>query len=260
MADDEGFVAAKQEIMLRKIGHELLLQSGDSLSRVLPVKQLSENEFQITFENELSFNPDSLVAVIKRSLATHQLHQAYVVNVLNCEKKEVIFGYAILGNVKDDIIACQGRLQPKNCYSINIKFKNNGINSKQKGYLLGGLPLLAIAGFLITKSINSRKRRINTSAIKLGDTFYNEADKTIQIGQKRIELTFKENKLFSIFANSPNTVVERSRLQKEIWEDEGVIVGRSLDVFISRLRKKLESDPSLQIVNIHNKGYKLAVN
>jgi DNA-binding response OmpR family regulator len=73
------------------------------------------------------------------------------------------------------------------------------------------------------------------------------------------ELTAKENKLLLIFARSPNAVIERTRLQKEIWEDEGVIVGRSLDMFISKLRKKLETDPSIQLINIHGKGYRLEV-
>jgi DNA-binding response OmpR family regulator len=48
-------------------------------------------------------------------------------------------------------------------------------------------------------------------------------------------------------------------LQKEVWEDEGVIVGRSLDMFISRLRKKFEKDPLVKIVNIHGKGYRLDI-
>ncbi|MES2652575.1 MAG: winged helix-turn-helix domain-containing protein [Bacteroidota bacterium] len=259
MADDEKFVLAKQEVMLRKIGHELLLQSGDSLSRVLPIKKLTANEYQITFENEFTFNPDSLVAVIKRSLAKHNMNHEYIVNVLNCEKKEVIFGYAVLANVKDDIIPCTGRIQPKNCYFINIKFQDTGISTTQKGYLLGGLPLLAFVGLIISKSITSRKQKLPSAAVKLGQTIYNETDKTICINKENIDLTLKENKLLSIFAKSPNQIIERTRLQKEIWEDEGVIVGRSLDVFISRLRKKLENDTSLQLINIHNKGYKLQI-
>ena len=53
--------------------------------------------------------------------------------------------------------------------------------------------------------------------------------------------------------------LRRCRLQKEIWEDEGVMVGRSLDVFISKLRKKLELDPNVNIVVIRGKGYKLEI-
>ncbi|MEJ5996506.1 winged helix-turn-helix domain-containing protein [Pedobacter sp. Du54] len=258
IADDDSFDLAKQEIRLRKIGHELLLQSGDSLSRVFPVKKIAENEYRLTFENEFSFKSDSLVAIVKRSLASNSLGNDYLVNVVSCDKKEVVFGYAILGNIKDDIIACTGRYQPKNCYYINIKFQSTGMSTRQKGYLLGSLPWLAFVGLLITKSGN-KPTQVPLKTVRLGNTVYNEVDKTISIEGIKIALTLKENKLLSIFAKSPNIMVERSRLQKEIWEDEGVIVGRSLDVFVSRLRKKLEDDTSLQLINIHNKGYKLEV-
>jgi DNA-binding response OmpR family regulator len=72
-------------------------------------------------------------------------------------------------------------------------------------------------------------------------------------------LTGTETRLLLIFAMSPNETIERSRLQKEIWEDEGVIVGCSLDMFISKLRKKLELDPTSKIVVILGKGYKLEI-
>ncbi|MEN0056487.1 MAG: helix-turn-helix domain-containing protein [Mucilaginibacter sp.] len=57
-----------------------------------------------------------------------------------------------------------------------------------------------------------------------------------------------------MFAQAPNEIIDRNRLQKEVWEDEGVIVGLSLDTFISKLRKKLENDPSVKLVSIHGKG------
>ncbi len=259
IADNDSFDLAKQEIIFRKIGHELLLQSGDSSSRVLPVKKLGDNEYQITFENEFTFKPDSLVAIIRRSLANSYQGSDYIVNVLNCEKKEIIYGYAILSNKKDDIIACSGRNQPKNCYFIDIKFQNGGLSTSQKGYLIGSLPWLAFVSLLITKSAINRKQKLPVAMIKLGNTLYKASDKIIIIHGTTIHLTLKENKLLSIFAKSPNLVIERSRLQKEIWEDEGVIVGRSLDVFVSRLRKKLEEDTSLHLINVHNKGYKLEI-
>jgi len=259
MADKDSFELAKQEIMLRKIGHELLLQAGDSTSRVLPVKMLGENQYQITFENEFTFKPDSLVAVVKRSLAKHNLSENYVVNVLNCAEKEVVYGFAIFKNVKDDIISCTGREQPKSCYFINIKFKDNGISNAQKGYLLGGIPLLAFVGLIISRKVNDRKPKPTINTIAIGKNLFNPIERNIIINQKTIDLTIKESKLLLIFSKSPNMIIERTRLQKEIWEDEGVIVGRSLDVFVSRLRKKLESDTNLQLINIHNKGYKLEV-
>jgi DNA-binding response OmpR family regulator len=88
---------------------------------------------------------------------------------------------------------------------------------------------------------------------------FDAKNKKLIIGGKTIDLTGTETRVLLIFASSPNEIIERSRLQKEIWEDEGVIVGRSLDMFISKLRKKLELDPNIKIVVIRGKGYKLEV-
>jgi DNA-binding winged helix-turn-helix (wHTH) protein len=252
--DKSNFEVAKQEVMLRKVGHLLLLQGGDSTSRVLPVMKLGENEYRITFENEFTFNPDSLVSLVKQNLSEN-----YVVNVVNCSEKSVIYGFAILKNVKDDIIACTGREQPKSCYYIDIKFENSGISRTQRGYLLGGLPLLAFVVLMATKKVGRKKQLVSLNTISIGQTLFNPTERKVIIANNSISLTIKETKLLLILATSPNLIIERSRFQKELWEDEGVIVGRSLDVFISRLRKKLESDECLQIINIHNKGYKLAI-
>ena len=116
MTRSDKFDLARREILLRRIGHEVLLQSGDSVSRVLPVKRISKNEYQVSFENAFTFQPDSLVNTTKRLLANNPLTGDYVVNVLNCGDSSVAFGYAISGNKKDDIITCLGRMQPKACY------------------------------------------------------------------------------------------------------------------------------------------------
>ena len=71
------------------------------------------------------------------------------------------------------------------------------------------------------------------------------------------ELTSKEADLLALLHASVNTTVERYVLLKNVWGDEGAYVGRTLDVFISKLRKKLEADPSIRIVNVRGIGYKL---
>lgn len=99
-----------------------------------------------------------------------------------------------------------------------------------------------------------------SNSIQIGKySFFNE-EQYIAIDNEKIKLTTKESKLLYIFATAPNQIIDRQRLQKEVWEDEGVIVGRSLDMFISKLRKKLENDLEIRLVNIHGKGYKLEIN
>jgi len=262
MAGSDDFDIARREVLLRRIGHEILLQSGDSVSRVLPVKKIAKNEYQISFENAFTFRPESLVNTTQRLLAEDPLARDYVVNVLNCANASVAYGYAISKNKKDDIVACKGRRQPIACYIIDIKFKPTGIITAKNGYLLGSLTVLAFVGFIFLISVKPRKAlpdSQHTAIFTLGSMSFDAETRKLMINGKTIDLTRTETRVLRIFALSPNEAIERSRLQKEIWEDEGVIVGRSLDMFISKLRKKLEFDPNVKISVIRGKGYKLEI-
>lgn len=260
--DRNDFAIARREVLLRRIGHEVLLQSGDSSSRVLPVKKIAENEYQISFENELTFQSDSLVNTTQRLLAQDPLDQDYVVNIVNCENTNVTYGFAISKNKKDDIVSCLGRKQPKACYKINIKFSPTIINTEKNKYLLGSLSILAFVGFIFFRPIKQKPTLSNgnhADSFTLGTIAFDAKNRKLIINEKTVELTGTETRILLIFASSPNETIERSRLQKEIWEDEGVIVGRSLDMFISKLRKKLEFDPHIKITVIRGKGYKLSI-
>ena len=95
MTGNDDFDIARREVLLRRIGHELLLQSGDITSRVLPVKKVAENEYQISFEKELTFQTDSLVNTTRRLLAKDPRADDYVVGVLNCGDARVAYGFAV---------------------------------------------------------------------------------------------------------------------------------------------------------------------
>ncbi len=260
MTEGDDFDIARREMLIRRIGHEVLLTSGDSTSRVFPIKKIAENEYQISFEKELTFQTDSLVSTTQRLLNNDPFARDYVVNVVNCSNSNVVYGYAISKNKKEDIIACIGRKQPTACYIINIKFKPEGITTTKNKYILGGISIIALLGFIFLRTKKSEPSIANNEYLKtysLGSFIFDAEKKQLNINNQIIELTGTETRLLLIFASSPNEIIERSRLQKEIWEDAGVIVGRSLDMFISKLRKKLEHDPNVNIVVIRSKGYKL---
>lgn len=259
---NDDFDIARRGVLLRRLGHEILLQSGDSTSRVLPVKKINENEYQISFEHELTFEPALLVNITKRVLTEDPLAADYVVQVLNASNANVVYGFAISQNKKNDIITCIGRKHAVARYMIDVKFKSTDINVVNNGYLLGSLPLLAFVGFIFLRSVKPKRTSPDvppTGILTLGSMLFDAKNRKLSINEQITELTGTENRLLLIFASSPNETIARSRLQKEIWEDEGVIVGRSLDMFISKLRKKLESDPNINIVVIRGKGYRLEI-
>ncbi|MES2332653.1 MAG: winged helix-turn-helix domain-containing protein [Bacteroidota bacterium] len=260
--------SARREIVLRKIGHEVLLHSGDSTSRVLPIQKISDELYQIRFEHAFTFKTDSLVAIVRQSLKEENLLHNYIVNVKSCDNREVLYGFAIAENVQKDIVPCKGRNQPKGCYLIELQLQGDAFVSVKKVPLIAGLSALAFVGLILASPFRIRKRQTSavleqsqpneqSDVLLLGNTTYDPAKGQITIAGVVTELTPKENQLLKILAENNNGIIERSRLQKELWEDEGVIVGRSLDVFISKLRKKLENDKSLELKNIHGKGYRL---
>ena len=252
------FDEAKAEILLRKLGPQLLLQSGDSSSRVLPIERITTDEYRIRFEQHLTFQPDSLLNTAKDLLGEDPFTRNYIVNVLNCASNAVTYGFAIAGDEEDDIVPCLGREQPSGCYAIDIIFKPIEHREKEV-YILGSLSALAFICFVVFRPRAIQKAPKSDQPVEVfrfGSVQFDPHEKLLRINNECIDLTRTEARLMHIFALSPNEMIIRSRLQKEIWEDEGVIVGRSLDMFISKLRKKLETVPDINIVVVRGKGYK----
>jgi DNA-binding response OmpR family regulator len=76
---------------------------------------------------------------------------------------------------------------------------------------------------------------------------------------KTQKLTTKEADLLHLLCNNMNQVLERNFALKAIWIDDNYFNARSMDVYITKLRKYFKPDPSVQIINVHGKGYKLVV-
>lgn len=73
-------------------------------------------------------------------------------------------------------------------------------------------------------------------------------------------LTLKESELIRFFATNQNKVLSRNEILEKIWGNDDYFLGRSLDVFISRLRKYFETDPNIKITNLHGIGFRFSVN
>ena len=255
---------------MRNIGHKILLSSGDSSSIVLPVNKTDDNQYLIRFESAFRFTPDSIVRIIRQAVETNNLPSDYIVNVIECQKNRVIYGFAILKTEQTNLVACKGRKQPEACYSINITFRDTALSTLNKDYFVGaGGGLTALLLIFSGLRIGYRQKRaagsllktnlVTSEVIPIGNYNFHRDYRYLEYDNEQIELSDKESKLLYILARKLNKLVERGELQK-VWEDEGVIVGRSLDVFISKLRKKLENDSKVRLVNVHSKGYKLEIN
>src|SRR5688572_6060336 len=128
---DRDLRAKQVNLIIRQIGHRLLLQAGDSTSRVLPVTEIKEGTFLLRFENKFVFNHDSLMALSKGLLPKTQFPSGYTVTVHDCMKGRIVYGFQV-NNTSPDILACNHRGQPPGCYRIEFAFPDLYENVKQK--------------------------------------------------------------------------------------------------------------------------------
>jgi len=253
------------KLALRSAGNDLLLAHQDSTSLVLPVIEIAPKRYELSFERSLAISPDSLVTIIERSLELAGLPGDYRLGVVQCEVKEVSYSYEMSTDPSQRMLPCAGRKLPEHCYMIDLLFlepiavRKTGIASVPPYvfFLLACIPLAFV--------VYNKRKRMEDEVI-IGDYlplgilhFYPEQNK-IMNDQTEIALSNKECELLTIFVDQLNQVVKREDLSKQVWEDHGVVVGRSLDTYVSKLRKKLLVDPNIKLTNVHGVGYKLEVN
>lgn len=124
--------------------------------------------------------------------------------------------------------------------------------------LIVALSILSLIILLLLRRRSSRNKVPHE--IRIGEYVFDSRKMELTFKDQRVELTGKEADLLKLLSDAANNTVERDDILKSVWGDDGDYVGRTLDVFISKLRKKLEADSDVRIVNIRGIGYKLIVN
>jgi DNA-binding response OmpR family regulator len=97
----------------------------------------------------------------------------------------------------------------------------------------------------------------NDEQIAIGKYIFNAVKQTLTFNTTQATLTHRETALLHLLIENKNEIIDRSIILKKIWGDDDFFNGRSMDVFITKLRKKLSLDSSIQIINIRSQGYKL---
>ena len=95
---------------------------------------------------------------------------------------------------------------------------------------------------------------------EIGDYTFDYTTQLIHFNGAQQKLSTKEAELLRLLCLKKNSVLTREEALIHIWHDDNYFNGRSMDVFLSKLRKYLREDPKVEIINVHGKGYKLVVN
>jgi DNA-binding response OmpR family regulator len=110
----------------------------------------------------------------------------------------------------------------------------------------------------ILRRVRGKKIK-DVSSYTVGKYTFDLQKQTLTLGGEITRLTTKECELLSLLCAHVNDVLERNYALKTIWVEDNYFNARSMDVYITKLRKLLKDDPNIEIINIHGKGYKLVV-
>ena len=109
----------------------------------------------------------------------------------------------------------------------------------------------------ILRRTKSEYEQEDNSKIEIGESILNYDRQQLHCKDQAIALTSKENELLRLLIQYKNKVLDRKLALNMIWHDDSYFNARSMDVYIAKLRKHLKFDPSVEIITIHGKGFKL---
>jgi len=108
--------------------------------------------------------------------------------------------------------------------------------------------------------LNPEAAPMNSEGIYvMGKYTFDSANHELRISDKRIGLTTKEVELLRVLYTHKNQLITREKTLKTVWGSDNYFIGRSMDVFITKLRKYLKDDPDISIVNVHGTGFRLEI-
>ncbi|MBS1647668.1 MAG: response regulator transcription factor [Bacteroidetes bacterium] len=120
--------------------------------------------------------------------------------------------------------------------------------------------LLARIQAILRRSLKTLIMENSQTEFTFGKYSFNTEAQTLSDDKEVIKLTTKEAQLLRLLAINTNEILDRSFTLKTIWHDDNYFNSRSMDVYITKLRKYLKNDPRVEIANIHGKGFRLTIN
>lgn len=265
-------------LALRQTAHRLLAIEGDRSSSIPPVLQTESGTWLVRLEH--NFNYDSLPHVLQEAFVLHGVEGDYNVAVLDCSNSDLLLGYTASLLTAGKEVSCMGREQTPGCYNLSVTFpagtsapfplKGSWVLLVVVCAAMLAYPAYSLYNFLKKKNLGEKAHPTDADVVAEtvmnGKSSFQVGRSTLFTGNQKLvsngvekDLTYREAKLLRFFCVHANQLLERDLILRSVWEDEGIIVGRSVDVFVSRLRKLLKDDDSVRIVNVHGVGYRLEV-
>lgn len=113
---------------------------------------------------------------------------------------------------------------------------------------------------IIRRITESKTMQASRTSYEVGKFHFDYNRQLLKTGDEEQKLTSKESELLKLLCDNINEVLDRSDALKKIWHDDSYFNARSMDVYVTKLRKYLKADPDIELINVHGVGFKLVIN
>ncbi len=233
---------------------------ADTMSERATVEKRSSNYFYVTTNSPVS--NQKIDTMVQKEFSARNIRLDYEIGVYNAEDDSLVYG-----NYVKATIPLTKRAGCEEADGINKNFAI--LFPSRRSYLIGQmdirifvtLVLILMAWFyLVTYFKKSPAGLLNKrNQIRLGNSCLDFHNQHLIVNNSTYRLTHKENQILKLFFENPNQVIDRAVFLEKVWEKDGFFVARSMDVFISKIRKYLSMDQSIKIENLRSIGYRLHV-
>lgn len=216
----------------------------------------------------LAEDEPALGQIIKESLESRKFH---VTHCLNGEE-----AFSSYTEVKPDILILDVMMPIKDGFTLAKQIRKvdgrtpiifltakSRVQDVVEGFEHGGNDYLKKPFSMeeLIVRINALLNRVqlqrDDEQIAIGNYNFNKLNQTLTFDDSIQVLTHRESQLLFHLSEKRNDILDRMAILKKLWGDDNFFNARSMDVFITKLRKKLKNDPSIQIINVRGLGYKL---
>ena len=237
-----------------------LISVADTMSEQASVEKRSGNLFYVTTNSPMS--NEIVDTLINKEFLNRNIELDYELCIYNAQDDTLVYG-----NVVNDR---NRQFSPKQtCNATDGVNKNFAVLfPKRDSYVLGKSDAWLLVTFLILviswfyydlKSRRDASALIKDGKIRLGNSCLDFQNQSIIVHKHAHRLTYKENQILKLFFENPNQVIDREVFLENIWKKDGFFVARSMDVFISKVRKYLNQDKTIKIENLRSIGYRMNV-
>ncbi len=239
-----------------------LFAVADTMSERATIEKRSSNLYYVSTNSRLSNK--EIDTLVEKEFKARNLELDYEIGIYNAEDDSLVYGSYV--KASETRLLTHSKCEESDAINKNFAI----LFPTRKNYIFAQTDILLIVFVLLVtfswiyfyftnQTKTSAVAVASNNHIRISDSCLDYHNQSLEVQDATYRLTHKENQILKLLFENPNQVINREVFLETIWEKDGFFVARSMDVFISKVRKYLSTDQKIKIENLRSIGYRLHV-